>query len=539
MLWSLSKVVLFLAVVALLAFLGLHLSESGSDLRIWIFDQEFTLGPLMTIIAIAVLVGLVWLGLKLMGLLVACFHFLNGDETAVSRYFDRNRERRGYNALADGMIALASGEANLAMARAKTASKLLDRPELTTLLTAQAAEAAGDGKAATEAWKALLSDEQTRFVAVRGLLRQKLAEGDTEKALKLAERAFALKPRHAETQDILLKLQAGGGDWKGARNTLSEKLRSGELPRSLYRRRDALLALQEAKTVLDEGSSLEAREAAIEANKLSPDLIPAAAIAARALVEKGDRKSASRVLKKAWEAQPHPDLAAAFAAIEPEETPEARLKRFRLLLSRQPDHEESRLTEAELLLATEDFAGARKALGEIPDRHPTQRALALLAAIERGQGAPEPELRAILTRALNAPRGPQWCCDKCQAALEHWVPICPSCEGFDTLTWRDPDALHGAEPAGGTDLSPFILGNAADHARAIGKPEIEEAEIEETALPPQPAPIPAEPVPAAEPAPPPEPAAPDGQAKGVPTKAEPPPEFDEDLRPDEILRRAN
>ena len=38
-----------------------------------------------------------------------------------------------------------------------------------------------------------------------------------------------------------------GGDWRGARQTLSEKLRTGELPRSVYRRRDALLALQEAR----------------------------------------------------------------------------------------------------------------------------------------------------------------------------------------------------------------------------------------------------------------------------------------------------
>ena len=37
--------------------------------------------------------------------------FLLGDETAISRYFSRSRERRGFDALSDGMVALASGDA--------------------------------------------------------------------------------------------------------------------------------------------------------------------------------------------------------------------------------------------------------------------------------------------------------------------------------------------------------------------------------------------------------------------------------------------
>ena len=122
--------------------------------------------------------------------------FLNGDETAVSRYFDRNRERKGFEALADGLMALASGEGRTAMAKAARAEKYLNRPELTNLITAQAAEFAGDGRKAQEVYKQLLTDERTRFVGVRGIMKHKLAEGDTSTALKLAEKAFALKPRH-------------------------------------------------------------------------------------------------------------------------------------------------------------------------------------------------------------------------------------------------------------------------------------------------------------------------------------------------------
>lgn len=507
MLWSLTKVVFFLVAIAALAVLAAFFSDSGQQIRLWIGGMEFTLGPLQGLIAGLVLILAIWVVFRLVAFALAAFRFLNGDETAISRYFDRNRERRGYAALSEGMVALASGEPTLALARARTAERLLGKPELTTLLTAQAAEAAGDGKTALSAYKALLANDATRFVAVRGLLRQKLADGDTATALKLAERAFALKPRHGETQDILLKLQAGSADWKGARNTLSEKLRTGELPRSVYRRRDALLALKEAQVVLDEGSSVEAREAAIEANKLSPDLIPAAVIAARALVDKGDQKGAARVLKKAWEAQPHPDLAAAFAAIAPDETPQARLKRFTALFGSRNPGEEARLTEAELQIAAEDFPAARKALGSLAEDHPTQRSLALLAAIERGMGAEDAKVRAILTRALAASRGPQWCCDKCQSVQETWQPICPVCDGFDTLSWREPPAPVQGRPAPDAALKPLL-------AETVGI-GTEEAEIAGEPAPPEAPPLPAE-----------------------ETDTAPVPEGDA-LSPDEILRRAN
>ena len=57
--------------------------------------------------------------------------FLLGDETAISRYFARGRERRGFDALSDGMVALASGDSRPATKKAQKAEKLLDRPDLT------------------------------------------------------------------------------------------------------------------------------------------------------------------------------------------------------------------------------------------------------------------------------------------------------------------------------------------------------------------------------------------------------------------------
>ena len=456
MIWSLLKILFFVALVAALTLVAGALLDLHEGLRVQIAGWEFTLTPLAAVIAALALVVVIWLLMKLVGLLVATLRFLNGDETAISRYFDRNRERRGYKAMSEAMLAVAAGEGRLALMRVQRAERYLQKPELTNLLVAQAAELAGDSGRAESAYKALLGHDETRFVAIHGLLKQKLADGDTDTALALAEKAFALKPRHAATQDILLKLQSDKADWKGARATLGAKLKAGALPRDLFRRRDAVLALQEARGLLDDQSSIEMREAAIEANRKSPDLIPAAAMAARSLTLKGDKKAAARVVRKSWEVQPHPDLAAAFAEIEPEETPAARVKRFAPLIAANPGHDESRLLAAELNVAAEDFPAARRALGDMVTRHPTQRALAIIAAIERGEGADDAIVRGWLAKALTAPRGPQWCCDKCQSIHAEWHPICDNCGGFDTLSWREPVETIGPGPTG-AEMLPLIV----------------------------------------------------------------------------------
>ena len=462
MIWSLVKIVFFVMAVAALALGAGWLLESEGGVRVIFAGQEFTLGPLQSVIALVLLVFVIWLGLKLLGLVIATWKFLNGDETALSRYFARNKAARGFDALAEGMMALASGEGRLALAKAEKADKYLNRPELTNLLTAQAAELAGDRKKAEDTNRKLVENDSTRFVGVRGIMKQKLADGDTDTAMKLAEKAFALKPKHEETQDVLLKLQAGHEDWAGARKTLSAKLKYGSLPRDLHKRRDAVLALSEAKKVLAEDETIEAREAAIAANRQSPDLIPAAVMAAQGYIEKGQKKYAGRVLKKAWEAQPHPDLAAAYAAIEPAETPAARLKRFTQLTRSHADHSESRMLMSELNIAAEDFPAARRALGDLFETDPTTRSATLMAAIERGQGASDAVVQGWLTRALSVPRGPQWVCDNCQNIHAEWTPICTNCSAFDTLSWKRPPSAELAMP-GGTEMLPLLgaQGNAS------------------------------------------------------------------------------
>jgi len=375
MLWSLIKILAFVAAITALTFGATQLMEVDGGATISVGGMEFTLSTLEMVFALVALVVLVWLGLKLLKFLVAAFKFLNGDETAISRYFDRNREKKGYEALSEGMMALASGEGHLAMTKAARADRLLDQPQLTTLLKAQAAEMTGD------------------------------------------------------------KRQA---------------------------RRDAVLALSEARDILDQGKDIEAREAAIEANRLSPDLIPAAVMAARSYMSDDKARYAARVLTKAWGAQPHPDLASAFAEIVPDEDAKARLKRFRALTKQHPNDPETKMLLAELNIAAEDFPQAKRALGDLTETDPTARSLTLMAAIERGQGADDAVVRGWLTSAVSSPRGPQWICDNCQHIHSNWEPVCANCASIDSLAWKRPPVGEVAMPTG-TEMLPLIVGAPDDN----------------------------------------------------------------------------
>lgn len=481
MLWSLIKIILFVCVVAAAALGAGALLETDGGLRIEFAGTEFSLGPLQAVVALILLVLAVWIFLKLVGLLVAIWKFLNGAETALSRHFERNREAKGYDALAEGMMALAFGEGRTAMAKAAKAERYLNKPGLTNLLTAQAAELAGDHKKAEETYRKLVADDATRFVGVRGIMKQKLANGDTGTALKLAKKAFELKPKHEDTQDVLLKLQAQSADWTGARETLNAKLRHGNLPRDVHKRRDAVLALSEARKVFDADQTIEAREAAIEANRLSPDLIPAAVMAAHGYVEQDQKRYATRVIKKAWDVSPHPDLAAAYAAIEPDEEAKARLKRFIWLTKGQAKHAESRMLMAELHMANEDFPGARRALGDLFETDPTARSATLMAAIERGEGAGDTVVKGWLTRALSLPRGPQWICENCQHIHAKWAPMCDNCDSFDTLSWKSPQQSEVAMPSG-LQMLPLIVGSGRKNSTDVVI--IEDAEIVEDEVKP-------------------------------------------------------
>ncbi|MEO0342592.1 MAG: heme biosynthesis HemY N-terminal domain-containing protein [Pseudomonadota bacterium] len=469
MLAPILRILIFILVIAIIAFGAGFLLDADGAVRIAFNGREIELTVFSATLGLIGVLFAAFVAVRLFGLLIAVFRFVNGEDTAIWRYFNRNRERRGFEALAESMVALASGEGRLAISQASKAERKLNRPELTNLVNAQAAELAGDTHRAIKYYKSLLGDQRTRFVGVQGLMKQKLAEGDTRTALALAEKAFALKPRHSDTLNALFHLQTTENEWRGASETIQAKRSAGELPADVATRRRAVLALADARHKLDKSDIDGGKASAMEAHRLAPGLIPAAVLACEFYALDDRPRLAAGAVKKAWAQNPHPDLAATFAELKPDETSTQRAKRFKTLLRQNPSDPESKMLEAELALADEDFPSARRAVRALNEEDPTVRTMTIMAAIERGEGANDDVVRGWLSKALEAPRGNQWVCDNCGIIHGDWAAICTNCESFDTISWRRVETVKAAVE--NTPVLGFTAGVLAGSTEMATEPE--------------------------------------------------------------------
>ena len=452
MIKSIINIIIFISIVSVFSFAVTQFAKTNDEFQIILSNIEITFSPIAVIIAVVVGLIVIWLVFKICNFLIATYRFLNGDETAISRYFDRSREKKGFQALSDGMIALALGENRTATIKAYRANKLLGKPEVTNLLSAQAAEQSGDRKEALRFYKALINQEKTKFVGILGIMKQKLEDGDKESALELAHQANSIKPKDNTVLTTLFELQVEKNNWTGAQKTLNTKYKSGLLPKDIFIRRNAILNLATAK----EDSGENSITAAINANKASPELIPAAVLTASIHMKNRKKRLATNILRKAWDKLPHPDLAAAFANLEPSESANERFNRFKPWIKVHKDTPEVIMLEAELALAAENYTGARKIMGELAETSPTARSLTIMAAVERGTGAAEAVVRGWLAKALGAKYGPMWTCTKCNNIYKEWLPICEQCKAFDTLEWMETEIPSKIDKS--TELLPLIIG---------------------------------------------------------------------------------
>jgi HemY protein len=180
-----------------------------------------------------------------------------------------------------------------------------------------------------------------------------------------------------------------------------------------------------------------ARAYALEAVKLAPTLVPAAALAGRVLAEGGELRKASRVVNKAWEAQPHPDLADVLVNLRFGDAARDRLKRIEALAKKAPEHIEGALAMARVALDAQEFAKARAALAPYLAA-PTKRVALLMAELERAERNDEGRAREWIARALNAAPDPTWTAEG--HTSDRWLPISPSGR-IDAFEWRVP--VHG------------------------------------------------------------------------------------------------
>lgn len=416
----------------------------------------------------------------------------------ISRYFRVRRRDRGYQALSSGMIAAGAGDAAMARKLSRQASKLIssDQEPLIHLLDAQTLLIEGDHDAARKKFQTMLDDPEMRLLGLRGLYLEASRLGERQAARHYAAQAAAAAPQLGWAADATLEELTERSDWDGALKLLEAQRNAGHIAKDIANRRKAVLLTAKAMELL-ERDTLAARNAAIEANRLAPDLIPAAVTAAKALFRLNDTRKGAKILEAAWKLEPHPDIAEAYVRARPGDATHDRLSRARKLESQRLNHPESSLAVARAALDAGEFKAAREAAEAAIRMQPREGAYLVLADIEEAETGDQGKVRQLLGKAVRASRDPAWVADGYESRT--WAPASPVTGRLDAFEWKVPVERLGAllgpdEPE--PEKAPALIASASEPAAtqeapvdaeiipAAGAATPSPAEPEEAAPPP-------------------------------------------------------
>lgn len=321
------------------------------------------------------------------------------------------RRRQGAEALSRGFLAAAAGDGSEARRLAQKAAELAeDAPALVRVLTAQAAETAGDLPAAKVAYSAMLGFPDMRLAGLKGLMQTSLAEGDRAAAIRHAESAYGLAKTARWAWRALLESRLEASDWAAALELVqSAQERKIVSPLVADRTRAALLAASAASLENRPEPEMRAQalDLALQSVKLRPDFAPGVVVAARLLAADGKLARASALIETAWKGRPHPALWLAYRDLRTNETPRERARRLGSLAALNAETRESRILSVEQALIAGEIGAARTAAKALESEPVTQRLAGLMARAAHAAGAGD-EARAWIARGAAAPQEPDW-----------------------------------------------------------------------------------------------------------------------------------
>ena len=357
----------------------------------------------------------------------------------ISLGFSARRRHKGHLAVSRGMIAVGAGDTLLARKSANEAKRLLGHEPLSLLLSAQAAQMENNRAGADRAFRAMLSNPETRLLGLRGLFIEAKRAGDLAVARQCADDALALSLKAAWATEALIEMLVAEKDFDKALVTL-DRGRAGFEKKDLNRKRAVLLTALGLQQEL--GTPEDALHALQDACNRAPDLVPAQAALGRLRARRGDARKASRGLESAWSQMPHPDLADAYLAVRSGDAAREKVKRAERLHALQPGHEESRLVLARAALDSRDFDRARDVMMPLIQDRPRVRACLLMAELEERDQNNLGLAREWLTRAAHAPRDETWVADGVTSDI--WLPASPVTGQLDRCRWMVPPDAHDA-----------------------------------------------------------------------------------------------
>ena len=251
----------FVLQIAVLAALALWLADRPGTAQIVWRDTVINTSAAFLALCVVILA-------YAMHLVFRIWHFLRHGPTFWRLNRRINKMQLGQEQLARGLVAIAAGNSVEAGRLAVASRKNIGNGIASQWLQAQAAQLAGDRRAAQEIFRALAANDDSAVLGYRGLITEAKREGNWDEVDRLVGELYRLKPTTPWLSLMRMESAARRRQWDEAEKALAHAVSARLLDSESGRRTRAALRIAASRNAAisgDKDAALVAAEQAVEA----------------------------------------------------------------------------------------------------------------------------------------------------------------------------------------------------------------------------------------------------------------------------------
>lgn len=255
-------------------------------------------------------------------------------------------------------------------------------------------------------------------------------------ALILVEKMLRTHPKNALLIKLNFFLTARLGKWQAAQNKLLLAIKEKAIENSDQGHLKAVINYCQALEEKARGQKAQSMDLLKSALKNDPYFSPAALLTARLYLEQDDKASAEKALKNIWKISPNKEISDLIEDLYPNESSTEAFLRIKKITDTASEFTESHHLLAKVAIKAKHWPEARNALeSTLNSAKANKTTYQLLALLERKQKNDESAAEKFIEMSEKAPTENHWTCTSCHNIENHFLPICPNCQEFDTVKW--------------------------------------------------------------------------------------------------------
>ncbi len=345
------------------------------------------------------------------------------------------RQQRAKDCLLEAYTAMSSGELDTALSQAVKAKSLDKTGLFHDIFEAQILFMAGYLDKAEVKFSSLRNKPGSRFLGIRGLISVRKKQNRTEELRLLLIDALKDRPNSSWVLQEFLDLNLKCLEFDKAQTVIEQLRITDNITKSQSNRYLALTSYLQALKAKQAGESSEIETHLTHAIKYDKSLTQASIELAQHHLTSGATSKARKTLERGYEAQPDVRYNQALLNLLHSDSAVDQYRFAEEITASNPDHRCTHIILTRFAIQAKLWGQAKLHLSILKDR-PSQLVYELLADLENAEHPHNSStLESYLHKATQAAPEGTWLCHNCHTQHLSWSVFCPSCQGFDKISW--------------------------------------------------------------------------------------------------------